>query len=278
MSARQEHAHLRDAWDGIAARFDEFTTPLTAAFGDEILDQIDLTPGVRLLDVAAGSGALALPAARRGAHVLATDISPAMVERLRTRARAAGLPDLEAAVMDACALDLEDGAFDTVVSLNGVSLLPDVGRGLGEMARVTKPGGDVVVAAFGAPDRAEFIGFFVAALQAVVPGFTGPPMDPPPPPFQLADPARFAAELRAAGLDDVQVETAAWRMELASGDHMWDVVTSSNPIGAAMVADVSPEQQAEVERVLDGMLRERSGGSLPGVLTTDINVGSGRKR
>ena len=87
-----------------------------------MLGRAGLRPGERLLDVAAGTGALGLPAARFGAQVLATDIAPAMIERLEARARAEGLTNIEARVMDGHALELEDDTFDVSASQLGVSL------------------------------------------------------------------------------------------------------------------------------------------------------------
>ena len=57
------------------------------------------------------------------------------------------------------------------------------------MKRVTRPGGRVFLVVYGPPTQFEFLGFFMAAIQAAVPGFTGLPLDPPPLPFQVADPA-----------------------------------------------------------------------------------------
>src|SRR5690606_27753167 len=142
----------------------------------------------RVLDVAAGSGALSIPAARRGAQVLATDISQQMITLLQNRARAEGLVNLDARVMDGNAMDLPDNTFDVTVSQNGVSVFPDFVQGLSEMARVTRPGGRVVVVCFGPVQRAEFLTFFMAALTAVAPDFCGLPTNPPPLPFQIADP------------------------------------------------------------------------------------------
>lgn len=118
MNTRTEHLteQIRTAWDALAPGFDRHTTPHTMRYGEQILNEIAIGPGARFLDVAAGSGALALPAARRGARVVAVDIAPAMVERLAARAREEGLE-----------------------------------RGLAEMVRVTRPGGTVLVAAFGSP-------------------------------------------------------------------------------------------------------------------------------
>ncbi len=170
---------IRDAWDTIAAGYDEFTTPKNMLLAEEALRRVGLRPGMRFLDVAAGSGALSIPAARFGAQVLATDIAPAMVERLNARARAEGLSNLEARLMDGHALELEDDTFDISGSQFGVMLFPDLPRGLSELAHVTKPGGHVLMVAFGPPTNAEFLTFFMGAMQAVVPDFTGLPTDPP---------------------------------------------------------------------------------------------------
>lgn len=265
---------VRAAWDGIAPRFDEHVTPQTQTLGARLLPGLGVTAGTHVLDVAAGTGALALPAARLGAHVTAVDVSPVMVERLAARARTEGL-DIDARVMDANALDLADGSVDVSVSQHGVSVLPDMARGLREMARVTRPGGRVLVVAFGPLPQAEFLTFFFGALRAAAPGAPSLPTDPPPPPFQAADPTRFTALLTGAGLSDVHVRPDRWELTVRSAQHLWDVVTSSNPIGAGVAAALSAEQAAEARRVLDGMLRERSGGTPGAVLRTSVNVGTG---
>jgi ubiquinone/menaquinone biosynthesis C-methylase UbiE len=266
---------VRAAWDTIAAGFDEFVTPLNLPLGEEIVRRTQVRPGDRLLDVAAGSGAVGLVAARAGAQVVATDIAPRMIEALRARAAAAGLSNLEARVMDGMALDFPDGTFDVSVSLNGVSLFPDLAGGLAELARVTRPGGRVVVGAAGALPKVEFIAFFLGAMRAVVPGFT-PPAGPLPP-FRLADPDVFDQHLAAAGLSDRTVATIDWDIPVDSAAHLWNIVTTSNPIGAQWAADLAPEQAEQVRQVLDGMLRERSGGGPGTVLHGDVNLGIGRK-
>ena len=108
----QELDRTREQWDAIAAGYDAFVTPTHMWLGNEALGRAGVGAGARFLDVAAGSGALSVPAARLGADVLATDLSPAMIERLRERARAEGLPNLECRVMDGHALELEDDTFD----------------------------------------------------------------------------------------------------------------------------------------------------------------------
>ncbi|MDP8929098.1 MAG: methyltransferase domain-containing protein [Actinomycetota bacterium] len=266
----------RAAWDDLATRFDEFQTPLTIPLGQEALQRANLRSGNRFLDVAAGSGGLAIPAARLGAQVVATDLAPKMVELLLARAREEGLTNLEGNVMDGHSLDLEDDTFDVSGSLNGVSIFPDLKRGLRELVRVTKPGGRALIVAFGAPAKVEFLGFFLGAIRAAVPGF-GLPANPPHNPFQVADPQKLRQELAEAGLTDVRVDTVTWSMKLQSAAHLWDFVTTGSPIGAGLVADLTPEQATGVRQVLDGMLRERSGGSPTAVLNTEMNIGLGTK-
>lgn len=273
-----EQKQTQDSWDRIAAGYDEFVTPSGGwALPVDALRRVGLRSGMRFLDVAAGSGALSIPAARLGAQVVAVDISPAMVQRLNARAREEELSNLEGRVMDGHALELEGDTFDVSASQFGVMLFPDLPRGLSELARVTKPGGRVLMVAYGPPAKIEFLGFFMAAMQAVVPGFTGLPMDPPPLPFQVADPEVLRQRMTEAGLKDIRVEMGTEDLEFKCGTHMWDWVTNSNPIGAELVADLKKEQRSEVQQVLDGMLRERSGGSPAAVLNNPVNIGIGTK-
>lgn len=268
---------VRQGWEGIAVGFDEHVTPQSIGFAEDVLARVRLGPGVRFLDVAAGTGALSIPAARRGAQVVAVDLAPIMVERLEARARAEGLSNLEASVMDGTALDLPDASFDVVASLNGISLFPDLEAGLRELVRVLEPGGRGLIAAFGSPRKAEFLGWFLGALQAAVPDFAPPPMDPPPLPFQVADPEVLRQRMTDAGLGEVTVEPVTWHMPFRSADHFWHLVTSSNPIGAALVAELTAEQRDDVRRVLDGMLRERSGGRPGATLTAEMNIALGTR-
>jgi ubiquinone/menaquinone biosynthesis C-methylase UbiE len=268
----------RAAWDEIATGYDRTNTPTQMWVANEGLRRAGVRAGMRFLDVAAGSGALSIPAARLGAQVLATDLSPIMLEHLDARAREEGL-DIATRVMDGHALELEDDTFDVGGSQFGVMLFPDMPRGIGEMARVTKPGGRVLMNVYGDPHEIEFFGFFVGGIQSVVPSFDGPPMDPPPLPFQLADPARLRQELAAVGLRDIRVETVVEGTEFRSGEHLWDWLVNSNPIVGEVLGELNldEDQIGVVRKTLDAMVRERSGGNGPAVLTNPINIGIGTK-
>jgi ubiquinone/menaquinone biosynthesis C-methylase UbiE len=267
-----------EAWDAIAAGYDEFVAPGEAPFANAGLRLAGLRSGERFLDVAAGPGGLSLPAARLGAKVLATDWSPAMVERFEAHVREEGLGEAEGRVMDAHDLKIENDTFDVTGSQFGVMLVPDQPLALREMVRVTKPGGRVLLIAYGSPAEFETLQFFIAALRVLVPDFEGLPDDPPPLEFQVADPDVLRQRLTDAGLNDVTVDTTHEEIvEFRSGQAMWDWVLSSNPIAGMIVGELTDEQQATMRQVLDGMLRERSGGSGPAVLTAPLNVGVGTK-
>jgi ubiquinone/menaquinone biosynthesis C-methylase UbiE len=267
-----------EAWDGIAAGYDRFVAPGEEPIAQAGLGLAGLQPGDRFLDVAAGPGGLSLPAARLGAEVLATDWSPAMIERFEARVREEGLPNAEGRVMDAHALDVEDDTFDVTGSLFGVMLVPDQPLALREMVRVTRPGGRVLLIAYGSPAEFQALQVFIAALQAVNPGFEGLPDDPLPLEFQVADPDVLCRRLTDAGLRDVTVDTThEERLEIGSGQQLWDWMLGSNPIAGMIVGDLTPEQQAAVRRVLDEMLRRRSQGTGPAVLTAPLNIGVGTK-
>ena len=285
MRANEEAATTTDhevapleAWDAIAAAYDEFVAPGEEPIAQAGLSHAGLEAGDRFLDVAAGSGGLSLPAARRGAQVLATDWSPAMIERFRARVREEGLSNAEGRVLDVHALDIEDDTFDVTGSQFGVMLVPDQPLALREMVRVTRPGGRVLLIAYGSPAEFEALQVFIEALQAVNPDFEALSDDPPPLEFQVADPEVLRQRLTDAGLRDVTVDTTHdERLEIGSGQQLWDWILGSNPISGRIVGDLTPEQQTSARRVLDEMLRRRSHGTGPAVLTAPLNIGVGVK-
>ena len=198
-----------------------------------------------------------------------------MVELFRARAAAEGL-DAEARVMDCHALDLPDDAYDVTGSQFGVMLVPDQARALREMVRVTRPGGRVLLVAYGDPARFEALHAFVEAAQVVVPAFEGPPEDEPLLEFQVSDPDVMRRRLTEAGLTGVVVDTAhEERVEVRSGQELWDWTLGGNPIPGMLVADLTQAQRSDIVRVLDGMVRERADRTGIAVFAAPLNIGYG---
>jgi SAM-dependent methyltransferase len=272
------HVAPVEAWDAIAAGYARYVAPGEGEVAGAALELARLRSGDRLLDVAAGPGGLSLPAARLGAKVVATDWSPKMIERFIARVRDEGIPDAEGKVMDCHALDFAANTFDVTGSLFGVMLVPDQATALREMARVTKPGGRVVIVAYGAPSKFEALHLFLGALESVNPGFEGLPEDPPPLEFQVADPGVLRARLVAAGLREVVVDTKHEEsIAIRSGRELWDWCLGSNPIPGMLVSELSEDQRRAMLERLDERIRGRANASGVAVLTAPLNIGVGTK-
>lgn len=114
---------------------------------EAIVEACGVRKGMRVLDVAAGNGNVAVAAARRGATVVASDLTPRLVELGRARTEAEGL-DVEWREADAEDLPFEAGEFDVVTSAFGAMFAPRAAHTAGELIRVAKPGGKVGVTAW----------------------------------------------------------------------------------------------------------------------------------
>ena len=133
--------------------------------GELLAETLDLTPGTRVLDVAAGNGNITLAMARRGCEVTSTDYVEALLDRSRQRAQAEGL-EVEYQKADAENLPFEDGTFEAVVSTFGVMFTPDQAKSASEMQRVCKSGGHIGMANW-TPE--SFIGRLFAVIGKHVP-------------------------------------------------------------------------------------------------------------
>lgn len=238
-----------DHWNRTAERYEKTAHPYTARYVDAALAGVPLTAASRALDVAAGTGALALAAARTGATVLATDFSPGMVARIAAKAPL----NVEARVMDGQALDLPDADFDAVFSIFGVFMFPDWRRGLSEMARVTRPGGYGVVAVW--QDRGA--GAFMLLGQLVARLFPDRGLSPIPEAMTILDTVDgLAGELVSAGYRDPRIElvTRDFDLETAALDDP-DALFGTSPDWTGLDAGQKSKIVRELRLMADG--RER---------------------
>jgi SAM-dependent methyltransferase len=144
--------------------------------GPRLVEACDIVAGTRVLDVAAGTGNAALPAAARGAQVTASDLTPELLDDGRRRAEAEGL-DLEWAEADAEHLPFDDGSFDVVMSAIGVMFAPRHQDAADELVRVCRPGGRIGLLSW-TPE-----GMLGALFRAMKPFAPPPPPGAQPPPL-----------------------------------------------------------------------------------------------
>ncbi len=171
-----------------------------------------------MLDVAAGAGEQTMTTARRvgpTGYVLATDLSPGILELTSANARMAGFDHVETQVVDGERLDeLDADPFDAVISRVGLIYFPDQHRALTGMRNRLRPGGRVGAITYGPADKNGFFSIPVsiirrrAALPAPLPGQPGP--------FSLGDPDVLAKLLSDAGFTDIQIERVDAPVRLAS--------------------------------------------------------------
>jgi len=161
-------ARTRAVWT--AGDFDHIARGFTAGAVD-FVERLRLAPGERVLDVACGTGNLALPAARAGAEVTGLDIAPNLLEHAREHAAAEGL-EIWFDEGNAEELPYPDGAFDTVVTMFGAIFAPRPERTAGELRRVVRRGGRIVMANWTADG---FVGLMLRAHVARVPAPAGVP-------------------------------------------------------------------------------------------------------
>ena len=255
-----------EAWGDSSSDYDDCFAPVTASAARIALDALSLNESTRFLDVAAGTGATSLEAARRGAEVTAVDFSEGMLTRLQERATSEGIRGITTKVMDAQALNLPDMSFDAAGSSFGVVFCPDLDAALHEMHRVLRPGGRAFVSAFPAGMPSPVVVHIFAALGEA--GFRPPPGMAAPPGLMAAD--DLGERLRIAGFADVRAETTNASWQIADPRAFWRRwALDAPPVRAATrEIDAATRDRAEalfVERV----------GSASSVLPTPVAIASG---
>jgi demethylmenaquinone methyltransferase/2-methoxy-6-polyprenyl-1,4-benzoquinol methylase len=162
-------------FDRIAGLYDRMNSVMTAglhhAWRRRAADLAELSPGARALDVATGTGDLALELANRvapGGEVIGVDFSEKMLELARAKAESR-VPRVSFKHGNALALDYADGEFDAATVGFGARNFSDLQRGLSEMARVVRPGGRVVVLEIPAPRRPPLSTFFDLWFDHAIP-------------------------------------------------------------------------------------------------------------
>jgi SAM-dependent methyltransferase len=189
-------------------------------------------PGIRWLDVATGTGGVALRAARAGARVTGIDLSDDMLEKAARAAAAEGL-EIGFDLGDAEQLPYADGSFDAVSSCFGVIFAPDARAAAGELARVCRPGGRLGLTSWEPNEEVD-------ALYA------------PYAPERTAESSRWhdeASVRRLLGATfELEVVTGEWSVEGSSGEEVWELWSTSVPPFKALLGTLDPTRADELRR------------------------------
>lgn len=217
-------ASMRDRWDAAAAGWNAHTADIRAwlhAPTEAMCRMAGVRPGARVLDVAAGAGDQTLTLAHEvgpHGHVLATDLSPAIVALARENAIAAGFAHVDTRVAEGEDLGVPDASFDAAVCRLGLMFFPDPLRGLREMHRALRHGCGACTMVFSRPETNPCI----AILMSTALKHAGLP---PPDPFaagglfSLATPGRMDTLFQEAGFQDVATTALDAVFRVPSVDH-----------------------------------------------------------
>ena len=206
---QKEPHEVAAMFDGVAERYDLTNDVLslgqTRLWRRAVARAVGAQRGDRVLDLAAGTGSSALPFAAAGAHVVAADFSLGMLQVGRRHH-----PELGLVAGDALRLPFPGGTFDAVTISFGLRNVADVDAALAEMARVTRPGGRLVVCEFSHPTWAPFRTVYSRYLMGALPGVARRVSSNPDAYVYLAesiqawpDQPALAARIGAAGWADV---------------------------------------------------------------------------
>ena len=232
-TAAQDWSAVASAWDASTDYVDDHSKAAT----DALVAAVNVRPGDRVLELAAGPGSLgAIWSASAGptGGVVVSDVAPGMVEVAARRN--SDLANVETAIVDLAAIDFPDASFDVVVCRMGLMFSLDPGGAIGEIHRVLADGGRFGALTWGGLEHNPWMTCvgMAAMMNGVVAG--GPPIGPGGI-FSLGEPAELESLTAGAGFTDVRVEAIDLTFESESIDaHVARVSSLAGPLAAAFAA------------------------------------------
>lgn len=223
---------VADAWSGASyERIAETFGPIH----DRVVEALAIEPGMRVLDVACGTGGVALRAARACADVVGIDISSDQLAKARAAAVAEEL-EIQLDEGDCQQLPYADREFDAVASAFGAVFAADHARTADELGRVCRPGGRLALTAWPKDEWSE-VGVRAGRTFSE----------------EEADAREWAVEEHVRALlgdaFELELHTGEWRIEAASGEELWELASSSMPPLRAWLSQQTAEVRDHAERV-----------------------------
>ena len=223
--------HVQRVWT--VGSYSENIGPSFLSMAAHLVEAATVNADDRVLDVACGTGNVAITAARRGAQVTGLDITPDMLEDARENAAIAGVDDIEWHEGDATDLPFEDDGFDVTLSCVGHMFADPPDAASSELLRVTKSGGRI---AFTSWTPRSVVPAMAKTLQEYLP----PSPDAPPPPFLWGD-EEVVRERLTDGVSDFSFETGAVEQLSLSPSHSWEMIRSQSGIFIVALENVDED-------------------------------------
>jgi ubiquinone/menaquinone biosynthesis C-methylase UbiE len=241
----------RQSWNSVSEGWQKWWKTIengASNISKRLVELAHIKPGDKILDIATGIGEPAITGAKQvggNGHVIATDLSPAMLSIAKQRAASMGLVNImEFKEVDAEAIDLPASSFNAVLSRWGLMFLPNLSGALSNIHRILVPGGYLVAAVWATPDKVPFITLaFNIVRQA-----TNAPAPPPgtPGPFRLSDEIQLKKSLVDAGFKDVHTERLDTVFEFNSAE---DYTLLQQSIGAPLIAMLANETKSRQDEI-----------------------------
>ena len=250
-----------EQWESAAHAWHRWGTLLTQWLGRPtalMLDMAGIGEGSRVLDVAAGAGDQTIAVGRRvgpSGHVLATDLSPSILEFAASRAHEAGLDNITTRVLDGeCLTELDAESFDAVISRVGMIYFPDQQRALAGMRHALKPGGKVAAMVYSTADKNAFFSVPVSIIRkrAMLP----PPLPGQPGPFNLGAQGVLEQAFIQAGFKDVKVEVVDAPVKVKSAAECLQFEKESFGALHQMLSTLTDEEKDHAWQEIEEKLRE----------------------
>ena len=260
---------LKKVFDAIAPGYDGLRFVQVTL---ELLIQTSpFEPGMKILDVATGTGLAAIEASRRvgpGGRVIGIDLSPEMIEVAKRNVEKAGLANVEMQCGDAELLDFADASFDAVTCASSLFLIPDMDQAVREWNRVLRPGGIAVFSAFGDGILRPLNRFWNEGLQRL--GLTSST-----PTMRLGEASACGAILEKWGFEDVEVRSERLDYPLPSAEAWWDEMAAS--MDGLVLRGLTPDQVAGFKKdVLDAV--SAYGRTAPLIVEVPVHFAMGWKK
>lgn len=238
-------------YDQLAQRYEKYCQKYWCKYGAQMVERLDIQPGQHVLDMAAGTGSSAIPAARRvgpAGKVTAVDSSRGMLELAADKARAQGLHNIDVVVGDMRTAELPLAHFDHVVSAFGLFFVRDMPSLVTRFWNLVRPGGSLTIAVWGTQFLAPVHGHWRTVMQQARPDIKVEL------PWERIHERNLGDVMSAGGVAGVHVDSEIAMVELKGPDHWWDIVLSTGL--SRFLEYLTPEARESVRAENAAWIRE----------------------